>query len=90
VLWRAWSEVAANGGAAGVDGVSIADVEERGVEGFLDALQVELKTGKYRPLPVRRVSIPNADFHAAISTPGSGELEVEAAVAPPGDRGVGG
>src|SRR5438105_1770523 len=34
----------------------------------------------------------NADFHAAISTPvsGSGELEVEAAVAPPGDGGVGG
>jgi hypothetical protein len=33
---------------------------------------------------------PKADFHAAISTPGLGELEVEAAVAPPGDGGVGG
>jgi|GEM_PF-1844847 len=58
VLWRAWSEVAANNGAPGVDGVSITDVEEWGVEGFLDALRAELKSGTYRPLPVRRVSIP--------------------------------
>jgi retron-type reverse transcriptase len=58
VLWRAWFEVAANNGAPGVDGVSITDVEERGVEGFLDALRAELQSGTYRPLPVRRVSIP--------------------------------
>ena len=58
VLCRAWSEVAANGGAPGVDGVSITDVEEQGVEVLLDALRAELKTGTYRPLPVRRVSIP--------------------------------
>ena len=27
ILWRAWEEVRANGGAAGIDGVTIADVE---------------------------------------------------------------
>ncbi|MGH3504751.1 MAG: group II intron reverse transcriptase/maturase [Nocardioidaceae bacterium] len=60
VLGRAWSEVAANGGASGVDGVSIVQVEEQGVERFLDVLRGELEAGSYRPMPVRRVAIPKA------------------------------
>ena len=32
-LWRAWVDVARNGGAPGVDGGSIAHIEEGGVEG---------------------------------------------------------
>src|SRR5260370_19133469 len=60
VLWRAWQEVAANGGAAGVDGVSIAQVEEQGAGELLRALAAELEAGTYRPLPVRRVTIPKS------------------------------
>lgn len=58
LLWRAWSEVARNGGAPGIDGVTIAQVREEGVGAFLDTLANELRSGTYRPLPVRRVTIP--------------------------------
>ena len=60
VLWRAWQQVAANGGAPGVDGVSIAQVEEQGAGELLGALRAELEAGTYRPLPVRRVTIPKS------------------------------
>ena len=58
VLNRAWLEVARNGGAPGVDGVTIVTIEETGVAKFLEQLQAELVEKRYRPLPVRRVSIP--------------------------------
>ena len=58
VLWRAWGEVRANRGAAGVDGVSIDDIVRRGVGDFLDELAARLRAGRYRPRPLRRVRIP--------------------------------
>ena len=58
---RAWVNVARNGGAAGVDGVTIAAVEEAGVVPFLDDLAAELAEGRWRPAPVRRVEIPKPD-----------------------------
>lgn len=61
VLWRAWEEVRANGGSAGVDGIGIEDVERRGVQGFLDELAADLKARRYRPQPVLRVYIPKPD-----------------------------
>ncbi len=60
ILWRAWGDVAKNGGAPGVDGVTIAQIEEQGVEAFLATLASELEDGTYRPLPVRRVTIPKS------------------------------
>lgn len=58
VLRRAWWEVHVNQGAPGVDGVTIADIESAGVEGFLLDLAGQLRDGSYRPAPVRRVWIP--------------------------------
>lgn len=63
VMWRAWCDVAANRGAPGVDGVSIADIEAGGVESvreFLDELAGRVRSGRYRPAPLRRVHIPKA------------------------------
>ena len=61
ILWRAWREVKANAGAAGVDGQTISDIEQYGVDQFLEELAADLKHGRYRPQPVRRVFIPKAD-----------------------------
>lgn len=61
VMWRAWVDVATNQGAPGIDGVSIASIEDGGVgavRAFLDGLATELEAGTYRPKPLRRVYIP--------------------------------
>jgi RNA-directed DNA polymerase len=58
VMRRAWSDVRANKGAPGVDGVDIDTIEGSGVEVFLEELAVELRTGTYRPKALRRVHIP--------------------------------
>ena len=61
VLWRAWEEVKANGGSAGVDGVSLEEVERQGEALFLEAIAQDLKAGRYKPQPVLRVYIPKPD-----------------------------
>src|SRR5213595_3951906 len=58
VLERAWELVRANHGAAGIDRQTIADVEEYGVDRLLDELAADLKEGRWRPFPARRVFIP--------------------------------
>ena len=61
VMWRAWVSVATNGGAPGVDGVTIASIEDGGVEAvraFLEELAAQVEAGTYRPKPLRRVNIP--------------------------------
>jgi group II intron reverse transcriptase/maturase len=60
-LQVAWRRVRANRGSrsAGVDGRSAAYVEKvLGVERFLAELREELRSGSYRPLPVRERMIP--------------------------------
>jgi RNA-directed DNA polymerase len=61
VLWRAWEEVRRNGGSAGVDGDTIEDIEQRGVEEFLQQIGDDLKAKRYRAQPVLREYIPKAD-----------------------------
>jgi retron-type reverse transcriptase len=50
--------VRANRGAAGIDRQTIADVEQYGVSRLLDELAADLRDGRWRPLPARRVFIP--------------------------------
>ncbi|MBL8913798.1 MAG: hypothetical protein JNM17_24055 [Archangium sp.] len=61
VLCEAWKRVKANRGAAGVDGMTLADVEEYGVERMLEEVQATLKEGRYRAPAVLRRYIPKAD-----------------------------
>ena len=61
VMWRAWVDVATNQGAPGADGVTITSITDGGIESvraFLDELAGQLRSGSYRPKPLRRVHIP--------------------------------
>jgi len=58
ILNRAWHQVKANKGSAGIDEQTINDVEAYGVEQMLKEIQCELKEHKYNPPPVRRAYIP--------------------------------
>ena len=61
ILEEAWKRVKRNGGAGGVDKVSIDDVKAYGEEKLLDEIAEELRTDKYRCKPVRRTYIPKPD-----------------------------
>lgn len=63
VLWAGWEKVRTNGGAAGVDGVSIDAIEKAagGAERMVEELHQELRAKTYKPEAVRRVYIDKPD-----------------------------
>lgn len=58
VMEQAWVQVRRNGGAAGIDRVTIQAVEEQGVDQLLDELAADLAVERFRTQPARRVWIP--------------------------------
>jgi RNA-directed DNA polymerase len=73
VLWRAWVAVRRNDGAPGTGKITLAQVGEYGVDRLVGELASELREGRYRPLPARRVYIPksgaSADEQRPLSIP---------------------
>jgi len=60
-LAEGWLRVKANAGSKtpGIDKATVADIENRiGVGVFLDRIRDSLKSGEFRPVPVRQVMIP--------------------------------
>jgi len=60
LVWEAYRKVAANKGAAGVDGRDI-DETSRHLAVAWPEIRGQLLAGTYRPSPVRRVTIPKPD-----------------------------
>ena len=62
VLNHAYALVRSNGGAAGVDGRTIEQIEaQEGKEAFLATLGATLRDKTYQAMPVRRIWIPKSD-----------------------------
>jgi len=64
ILLQAYRMAKANGGSAGVDGVTFKQIESEGIEEWLAGIREQLRLKTYKPQPVRRVMIPK---------PGGGE-----------------
>lgn len=58
VLWEAWERVCVNEGAAGVNWITSAAVEDCGVDRMLRELRHGLRGGRYRLASARRMRIP--------------------------------
>jgi RNA-directed DNA polymerase len=60
-LEEAYRIAKGNGGAPGIDGQSFQDIESVGRAAFLAAVREDLVTGRYKPMPNRRVGIPKGN-----------------------------
>ena len=58
ILRHAYRLAKANGGGAGVDGITFGMIESKGLDEWLSGIREELKAKTYKPQPVRRVMIP--------------------------------
>ena len=60
LMLKAFKAVKRNRGSAGIDKVTIQEYE-RDLVSNLESLKQELKTGKFQPMPLKRVNIPKGD-----------------------------
>ena len=60
-LEEAYCIAKSNGGAAGIDGQKFEDIESAGRPAFLAAVREDLITGRYKPMPNRKVEIPKGN-----------------------------
>lgn len=61
MLKEAWLKVKKKRSAAGVDNQTVEDVENYGVEKYLQELGEELRRQTYQPQPIKRIYIPKAN-----------------------------
>jgi RNA-directed DNA polymerase len=61
MLREAWKVVKSNGGSPGIDGQTISNIEQCGIESYLNDLGEELRKQIYRPQAVKRVTIAKAN-----------------------------
>ena len=76
-LVQAWERVSGNKGARtpGVDKATVAMIETWvGVEEFLGQIRDSLKSGGFRPVEVRQVTIPNPDLSSGLMAGAEGRL----------------
>jgi group II intron reverse transcriptase/maturase len=81
ILRRAWVKVRENNGAAGIDRITLDQVEQYGIDRLLDELAIGLRERRYRPLPTRRVMIgkPDGGEQRPLSIPAVCDRIVQAA-----------
>ena len=60
-LLEAYQMVKSNNGAPGIDGMTFDDIEQSGVESFVQHIQQELIDCSYQPSPNRIKEIPKAN-----------------------------
>ena len=68
LVWEAWLKVKKNGGAAGADGVTIGQFEEK-LKDNLYRLWNRMSSGSYFPGPVRAVEIPKKGGKRVLGIP---------------------
>lgn len=61
VVEEAWASVRKNGGSLGIDGTTIKELNNTGIEPLLHVILSELRAKTYNPSPLRKVYIPKSN-----------------------------